>query len=186
MKKILQYSFLLGLALCAPSMAAVDSLRAHNLGATLGMSTGAGLSYRYWFPSRIGVQVTVLPYAMQGEQADDIISSTGGALMAVLQDGDRLRLLAYCGAHFFYEYHSDFNPTQAILDTYPEDIQPNGRYLSETQRFTVAIGPALEYPMGHFTYFGGVGLAYVTDFKDLKGISYTIDLGIHYNLGAKR
>jgi len=66
---LLVLAFPLCTTLTAQSGVAVQ--HKHQLGLHAGTTTGVGLSYRYW-PGKLGIQVTLLPYKNDGDWNDNV------------------------------------------------------------------------------------------------------------------
>ena len=69
----------------------------HSLGVSVGLSTGLGISYRYW-PKRVGVQVTGIPVFSRNR----FFSSSGVSVLAKIRDFNNIRLFGYLGTNLFY------------------------------------------------------------------------------------
>lgn len=91
-----------------------DNLK-HSLGFSAGVSTGIGLSYRY-FPNKFGVQITALPLL----SSTDIFSSTGISLLVSAYRSPKVNVYGYLGNHFLYtkEVYQDsyYNEYDEIAD----------------------------------------------------------------------
>ena len=74
----------------------------HHVGSSAGVTTGIGLSYRYW-PTKFGFQVTALPTLIQNETS---ITSLGASLLYTLNDADKIDLYSYFGNSIFLGYHN--------------------------------------------------------------------------------
>lgn len=69
----------------------------HSLGAAAGITTGYGLSYRYW-PKKIGAQITFAP----SSNGDRTLISTGLTFLFKLVQTERANLFLYQGNHLYY------------------------------------------------------------------------------------
>ena len=84
----------------------------HSLGLSAGLSTGLGLSYRYW-PKRIGVQVAGIPVFSRNR----FFSSSGVSVLAKIRDFNNIRLFGYLGSNLMYEKNtSDW--TGGVYESY--------------------------------------------------------------------
>jgi len=71
---------------------------AHHIGASAGVTTGFGLSYRYW-PTKLGLQVTALPTFIKDEGS---MTSFGASVLYTLNDGNKIDLYSYLGNSIIY------------------------------------------------------------------------------------
>ena len=70
----------------------------HHIGMSAGVTTGFGLSYRYW-PSKLGVQLTALPTMSQNNGS---LTSVGLTVLYILKDREKIDLYAYLGNSILY------------------------------------------------------------------------------------
>jgi hypothetical protein len=71
---------------------------AHHVGTSAGMTTGFGLSYRYW-PSKLGFQLTALPTIIQDNGS---LTSFGASALYSINDGGKIDLYGYFGNSIIY------------------------------------------------------------------------------------
>ena len=78
----------------------------HHIGVSAGVTTGAGLSYRYW-PSKLGFQVTALPSIVNNNGS---VTSLGASILYTLNDSKVIDLYSYLGNSIIYmksDYYSE-------------------------------------------------------------------------------
>ena len=90
----------------------------HSLGFGAGVSTGYGLSYRY-FGEKLGVQVNFSPYKNENQ----LIISSGLTFLYRLVELEDLSFFVYQGNHFFFSEETVTNYTEEpiITTTFEED-----------------------------------------------------------------
>ena len=87
----------------------------HQIGANAGLTTGVGLSYRYW-PGRLGVQVSALPQ-FEFDGSGHYLNGAITGLFLVKDDGwARLFLFSSVFQNRYRYYYSDPNYTEDSLD----------------------------------------------------------------------
>lgn len=89
--------FSIGFLLFSFSSISQDS-SPHHIGISAGVTTGFGLSYRYW-PSKLGVQLTVLPTVFKNNSS---LTSAGLTMLYILKDRDKIDLYGYFGNSILY------------------------------------------------------------------------------------
>jgi len=145
----------------------------HEIGLAAGVSTGYGISYRYW-PGKFGFQITTTPHIDQ-EYSTASFGVTG---LMTLSEIDWMRVFLYVGNHFLYTkdhlyqyYDQNGNP---LADPSLE-VTREGRYI-------LGIGPGFEFLLGKkfgFNLMFGFRSDWAVD--DYK-ISITGETGIFYRL----
>lgn len=70
----------------------------HHIGMSAGVTTGFGLSYRYW-PSKLGIQLTALPTISQNNGS---FTSAGLTVLYTIKDREKIDLYAYLGNSILY------------------------------------------------------------------------------------
>lgn len=132
------------------------------IGGAFGMSTGYGLSYRYW-PEEWGGQVTFSPYW----QNDEGMFNLGVSGFKRLYDSKNTRLFLYLASNGTYSYNMQ------------EDDQKDGSEFG----FTVGFGPGFEiYIFKHIALdiMFGYSFSYGKTFFDSSGVGFTAETGIYY------
>lgn len=167
MKCLFFVFLLLGSSLNVYSQEDKDLL-CHYIGGAFGMSTGYGLSYRYW-PGSLGAQVVFSPYW----QNKEILLNLGFSGFKTLYESSSTRLFLYLAANGTYNY-SDHN--DEFEDGRDSDFK-------STFGFTTGLGPGIElYIFRHVVFDAMFGYSYsVGDtFFELPGIGFTAEVAIYY------
>jgi len=74
----------------------------HHIGTSIGITTGIGISYRYW-PSKLGIQITAAPLLLS---KSDKIYSIGMSALYTLKDNEIVDLYSYVGSSILIETYS--------------------------------------------------------------------------------
>jgi len=69
----------------------------HHIGVSSGITTGFGLSYRYW-PSKLGLQITTLPTLVKNSGS---FTSFGASALYMINDTEKIDLYGYLGNSIF-------------------------------------------------------------------------------------
>lgn len=152
----------------------------HEFGIASGITTGYGLSYRYW-PNKIGIQLTAFPVV----SSNDKNLSLGLNSLMRLDSKEWYRLYAFVGGNFNWTENSDYDefedgvwgPWELLFNLNPP--------AEEQKKYTFGVGPGIEFTPGrHFGINLMTGFRYsYTDFnisKDSRTLSLTIDFGVYY------
>lgn len=145
----------------------------HNLGFGAGVSTGHGLSYKY-FGKKLGAQVNFAPF----KDETKVIMSTGLTLLLRLVELEKISFFVYQGNHFYFEEESytyteygydEFNGTQTSNEV---------TYSNERKELNTGAGIGLEF-MPHkriaFNIMGGYGGQ-----DSFRKISFTGETSIYF------
>lgn len=126
----------------------------NEVGLHAGFTTGAGLSYRYWF-SRAGVQLTALPI----KSSSFTLMSVGGSFLYTFKEFEYSRFYGYVGAHYLEHKTSSSDDTN--------------------ERLNLGFGPALALGKQiRFNIMVGYGVFNVTGKTSMYP---TGELGVYYN-----
>jgi len=99
----------------------------HNIGLHAGLTTGIGISYRYW-PTKLGIQLTSIPIISNKRT----FVSAGITALYTLNDGQKVDLYGYFGNHILYS-----KTTKSIGITQPG--QPT-TIIKESTNYNVGVG----------------------------------------------
>lgn len=108
----------------------------HSLGFGAGVSTGIGLSYRY-FGEKLGAQVNFMPYKDEGI----LIMSSGLTFLYRLVELEDLSFFVYQGNHFFF---SEETVTNKSYD-YPGAVETITTIFEEDKYFNNGAGIGIEW-----------------------------------------
>lgn len=86
--------------------AAETSLKTHNIGLGAGFLTGYGLTYRHWFPTGNGYQLTFIPVARINDDETYFNSSVGAIGLRSFHRTLHSNFFGYYGGHYNYTYES--------------------------------------------------------------------------------
>ena len=86
-----------------------SSLKTHNIGAAVGFISGYGLTYRHWFPSLNGYQVTFVPVGRLNDNETFFNSSIGAIGLRSLHRTESTNFFGYYGAHYNFTYNETTN-----------------------------------------------------------------------------
>ncbi len=95
------------------SIAQDDNPSPHHFGVSAGLTTGFGISYRYW-PSKFGLQITALPTVIQNNGS---VTSFGASVLYMLKDKEKLDLYGYFGNSILYIKGSNNNNSNLTYNT---------------------------------------------------------------------
>ncbi len=84
-----------------------SSLKTHNFGLAAGFLSGYGFSYRHWFPSKNGYQITFIPAGKVTENEGYFNSSLGLLGLKSLHESEHTNFFGYYGAHYNFEYQNE-------------------------------------------------------------------------------
>lgn len=84
--------------------ASVNSLKTHNIGFGAGYLTGYGLTYRHWFPSLNGYQLTFIPVARINDEETFFNSSVGAVGLRSFHRSLHSNFFGYYGGHYNYTF----------------------------------------------------------------------------------
>jgi hypothetical protein len=87
----------------------------HSMGAAAGLTTGYGLSYRFW-PGTVGVQLAFAPTSNSSQSR----ISSGLTLLFKLVGTERANLFLYQGNHLLYHYmeYGNYFPSRTSYKEY--------------------------------------------------------------------
>lgn len=152
----------------------------HEFGIASGITTGYGLSYRYW-PNKVGFQLTAFPVVSN----EDKNLSLGLNSLIKLDSKKWYRLYAFVGGNFNWTENADYDefsdgvwgPWELLFNLNPP--------AEEQKKYTVGLGPGIEFTPGeHFGLNFMTGFRYsYTDFQisdDNRALSLTADFGIYF------
>ena len=138
----------------------------HGIGFAAGFVTGYGLSYRY-LGEKFNFQFTFAPYV----GGDEVVISTGTAVLRNLYIGDTSRLFLYSGLHYWY--HSYANQSEE------SEVTPDGE--SNDQRLNCGIGPGIEFSITDNIVFNVMaGYAVYLRNNDATMINFTGELALFF------
>lgn len=146
----------------------------HSLGFGAGVSTGYGLSYRY-FGGKLGAQVNFAPY----KDETKVIMSTGLTFLFRLVELEKISFFAYQANHFYFEEES-YTYTDYEYDYYNGNntTAKEVTYSNERKFFNNGAGIGLEFTPNKrlsFNIMGGYGCQ-----EDFKKISFTGETAIYF------
>lgn len=107
------------------------------IGGAFGISTGYGLSYRYW-PEEWGVQVVFSPYS----NGEDYTINLGTGVFRTLHETKHTRLFLYGATNGTYKYESPWEWEQEDIETKEVTTEKEGD--EHTVGGTIGIGPGME------------------------------------------
>lgn len=174
MKKLLLISSLFFITIGVFAQEKKDRFN-HSLGFGAGVSTGYGLSYRY-FGGKLGVQVNFSPY----KDETKVIMSSGVTFLFRLVELEKLSFYAYQANHFYYEKESytyteyDYEYSNGTTITTANKVT----YLNEQKYFNNGAGIGLEFTPSKrisLNVMGGYGGQ-----KDFRKISFTGETAIYF------
>ncbi|MGB0882898.1 MAG: hypothetical protein ACPGSO_08080, partial [Vicingaceae bacterium] len=128
----------------------------HSLGFGAGLSTGHGLSYRY-FGKKLGVQVNFSPY----KDETKVIMSSGLTFLYRIVELEKLSFFAYQANHYYFEEES-YTYTEYSYDYYngSNTSSKEVTYKNERNEINNGVGIGLEFlPSDRigFNIMGGYG-----------------------------
>ena len=140
----------------------------HEIGMAAGMSTGVGISYRYW-PGKFGFQFTTTPN-FEKDQAQASFGLTG---LMKLTEISWLRFFLYLGNHYLYEKWEYYD--------YDMNGNPTESYTEIQQRYVVGIGPGFEFLIGKKISLN-VMFGFRSDWRSTGNymIGFTGETGLYY------
>ena len=137
----------------------------HHLGFGAGISTGYGLSYRY-FGDKFGSQVNFSPY----KDETRVNISAGITFLYRLGDIKEYSFYLYQGNHFYFDEH-----TETEYDYY-SDTETS--VVNKSQFFNHGIGVGVEYVTSDRISFNGM-IGYGSQ-KDFKIISMSVEAAVYF------
>lgn len=180
----------------------------HYIGAAAGYTSGFGLSYRRWFGSVWGFQVTGFPWYREYTYPEDDDNSYGGTsiisgnrtetmgsfgilVLKSLAELKYVRFLGYVGGNTFYNYErSDYVETDR---TYDYDLE---KYISDTVRvdktyksnaITLGLGAGAEWYLWRFGFHLQLGFAGSHDIvTGSNALMPTVEGGVHFRFNTPR
>ncbi len=84
-----------------------SSIKTHNIGMAAGFLSGYGFSYRHWFPSKNGYQLTLIPAGKVTENEGYFNSSLGLIGLRSLHESENTNFFGYYGAHYNFVYRNE-------------------------------------------------------------------------------
>lgn len=96
-------------------------LKTHNLGFGAGFLSGYGLTYRHWYPTRNGYQVTFIPVARIDDQGTYFNTSLGAIGLRSLHETRHSNFFGYYGGH--YNFTLDEATRQNYFNNATSDYQ---------------------------------------------------------------
>jgi len=171
LRKTVSMLFLASVFMAAPLHAEADpggpvkaaeetSRKANNLGFAVGYLSGYGFSYRHWFPSKNGYQLTFLPMAFFSDESAFFNTSLGVLGLRSFYQTGRSNFFGYYGGHYNFNYIR----TREVNDSFT----PVKRYSNKQQ--------------GH-SLLAGAGMGFEVHFWILN---YSLMLGYAANLRTER
>lgn len=134
----------------------------HYIGGAFGMTTGYGLSYRYW-PGSWGFQGVFSPYW----QNDEVLLNLGICGFKTLYESTNTRLFLYLAANETYNYKENEEETE----------------FNHSFGFATGIGPGIEiYILKHIALDIMFGYSYTVGdtFFDAYGVGFTAEVALYY------
>ncbi|HAA16431.1 MAG TPA: hypothetical protein DCE41_33895 [Cytophagales bacterium] len=134
----------------------------HAVGLSAGITTGVGISYRYW-PKKLGIQLTAAPIFT----SESTFASGGATFLLKLKENDWSNFFGYWGNHFLFTQDQNF------------DFYGNP-YLYRTSDYYLGLGGGLEFLLDEnlsFSFMAGfAGVNLLTT----PGFSLTAEASFFY------
>ena len=145
----------------------------HYIGAGAGMSTGYGLSYRYW-PGDWGTQIILTPIASDS----NILINLGTAALKTLIETKYTTLFLYIAGNGTYLNGEEIIYIDSIDDEpMSEPTSENVTNLS----FSVGVGPGIEiYLFKYITLNIMFGYRYAWGDANIDGLGFTVETALYY------
>jgi len=136
----------------------------HNIGAGAGFATGNGLSYRHWFPSKFGFQITMAPLYSKNEQW----VSAGLSVLRIFKQARFVNLFGYTGIHGLYRY---INNDDNTIDGADE----------EQKTIYFGAGPGIDIHFWHLSLNIMFGYAGLVELPDDFGAQFSAETALYYS-----
>ena len=137
----------------------------HNIGAGAGFATGNGLSYRHWFPSKFGFQITMAPLYSKNEQW----VSAGLSVLRIFKQARFVNLFGYAGIHGLYRYN-EF-----------EDEKTEETKTEEIKTVYLGAGPGIDIHFWHLSLNIMFGYAGLVELPDDLGAQFSAETALYYS-----
>ena len=144
----------------------------HSLGFGAGVSTGYGLSYRY-FGEKLGAQVSFMPYKDEGI----LIMSSGLTFLYRLVELEDLSFFVYQGNHFFFREETVTNRSYDYTDAY-ETIETITTTFEEDKYFNNGAGIGIEWV--HRSRLGLNAMAGFGGQENFKKLNLTGEVAVYF------
>jgi len=144
----------------------------HSLGFGAGVSTGYGLSYRY-FGEKFGAQVNFSPF----KDETKLIVSSGLTFLYRIAEIDELSFFVYQANHFYFKEETVVNTSYDYTDTY-ETIETVTTTFEEDKYFNNGAGIGIEWV--HDQRLGLNAMAGYGGQENFKKLNFTAEAAIYF------
>jgi len=144
----------------------------HSLGFGAGVSTGYGLSYRY-FGNKLGAQVNFSPF----KDENKLIISSGLTFLYRLAEIDELSFYVYQANHFYFREETVTNTSYDYTDYY-ETIETTTTVFEEDKYFNNGAGIGVEWI--HKNRLGLNAMAGYGGQENFKKLNFTGEVAVYF------